>query len=53
LFAHGTRAGRHSPFFCQLLHTAGVFPPGAPPTVRMINPKFAGQLSPDILGRLG
>jgi hypothetical protein len=23
----------------------GVFPPGAPPTVRMISPKFAGQLS--------
>jgi len=45
LFAHGTRVGRHSPFFYQLLHMAGVFPPGAPPTVRMINPKFAGQLS--------
>ena len=29
LFAHGTRVGRHSPFFYQLLHMAGIFPPGA------------------------
>ena len=26
----GTRGNRHSPFFYQLLHDAGVFPPGAP-----------------------
>jgi hypothetical protein len=45
LFAHGTRVGRHSPFFYQLLHMAGVFPPGAPPTVRMFSVKFAGQHS--------
>jgi len=45
LFAHGTRVGRHSPFFYQLLHMAGVFPPGAPATVRMFSVKFAGQLS--------
>jgi len=39
------RANPVGPFFYQLLHSAGVFPPGAPVTVRMINPKFAGQLS--------
>ena len=39
------RANPAGPFFYQLLHSAGVFPPGAPATVRMINPKFAGQLS--------
>jgi hypothetical protein len=45
LFADGTRVGRHSPFFYQLLHMAGMFPPGAPATVRMFSVKFAGQLS--------
>ncbi len=39
------RANPTGPFFYQLLHSAGVFPPGAPATVRMISPKFAGQLS--------
>jgi integrase len=29
----------------QLLHSAGVFPPGAPATVRMISAQAAGQLS--------
>jgi hypothetical protein len=45
VFTAGTQANRHSPFFYQILHTAGIFPPGAPPTVRMINPKIAGQHS--------
>jgi integrase len=31
--------------FYQLLHEAGVFPAGAPPTVRMFNPNFQGQLT--------
>jgi integrase len=42
----------HSPFFYQLLHAAGVFPPGAPATVRMISTRFAGQLPPEqMIGR--
>ena len=49
LFADGTRGNRHSPFFYQLLHKAGVFPPGAPATVRMISTKFAGQLTAEQL----
>ena len=40
----GTRM--HSPFFYELLHEAGAFPPGAPATVRMISARFAGQLTP-------
>ena len=36
----------HSPFFYEFLHAAGVFPPGAPATVRMISVKFAGQRTP-------
>ena len=44
VFGDGNR-NRHSPFFYQLLHTAGIFPPGAPATVRTIGAKFAGQLS--------
>ena len=45
VFTSPTQSNRHSPFFYQLLHTAGTFPPGAPATVRMISPLFAGQLS--------
>jgi len=45
VFSHGTRGSRHSPFFYQLLHSAGVLPPGSPATVRMISAKFTGQLS--------
>lgn len=39
------RTARHSPFFYQMLHAAGVFPAGAPPTVRMFSSRFAGQLT--------
>ena len=39
------RSNRHSPFFYQLLHAAGVFPASAPPTVRMFSTRFPGQLS--------
>ena len=45
VFADGTRANRHSSFVYQLLHSAGVFPPGAPASVRMISTRFAGQLT--------
>ena len=44
-FNDGTRGNRHSPFFYELLHKAGVFPPGAPATTRMISPQFGGQLT--------
>jgi len=36
---------RTNPFFYQLLHAAGAFPTGAPPTVRMLSARFAGQLT--------
>ena len=45
VFADGTRANRHSSFVYQLLHSAGIFPPGAPASVRMISTRFAGQLT--------
>jgi integrase len=45
VFDDGTRTNRHSSFVYQLLHSAGVFPPGAPATVRMISTRFAGQLT--------
>lgn len=45
VFSDGTRANRHSSFVYQLLHSAGIFPPGAPATVRMISTRFAGQLT--------
>ncbi|NMO56070.1 tyrosine-type recombinase/integrase [Actinoplanes sp. TBRC 11911] len=44
VFPGPTRPGRHSPVFYQLLHTAGLFPADAPPTVRMFSPVFAGQM---------
>ena len=37
--------GGKGPSFYQLLHEMGVFPPGAPATVRMFNPNFQGQLT--------
>ena len=42
VFPGPSRSTRHSPFFYQLLHAAGVFPDGAPPTVRMFNSLFTG-----------
>jgi integrase len=44
VFPGSTRSSRHSPVFYQLLHAIGTFPAGAPPTVRMFSPLFAGQL---------
>ena len=41
----GQQAWQHSPFFYQLLHSAGIFPDSAPATVRMISTRFPGQLS--------
>ena len=37
--------GGKGPSFYQLLHEMGVFPVGAPTTVRMFNPLFHGQLT--------
>jgi len=45
VFDDGTRGNRHSPFFYELLHKAGVFPPGAPANTRMISTQFGGQLT--------
>ena len=45
VFPGPSRSTRHSPFFYQLLHAAGVFPADAPPTVRMFNSLFTGQLT--------
>jgi integrase len=38
-------SGGKGPSFYQLLHEMGVFPAGAPATVRMFNPHFQGQLA--------
>ena len=45
LFPCPSRATRHSPFFYQVLHAAGIFPAAAPPTVRMFSSLFTGQLT--------
>jgi hypothetical protein len=45
VFPGPSRSTRHSPFFYQMLHAAGVFPASAPPTVRMFNSLFTGQLT--------
>ena len=45
LFPGPSRTTRHSPFFYQVLHAAGIFPAAAPPTVRMFSSVFAGQLT--------
>jgi hypothetical protein len=42
----GTSSRRTSPFFYQLLHATGTFPPAAPATVRMIGTQFAGSSPP-------
>jgi hypothetical protein len=34
---------RHSPYFYQMLHALGVFPAGAPPTVRMFATAITGK----------
>ena len=38
-------ARRKGNSFYQLLHTAGLLPPGAPATLRMLDPRFQGQLT--------
>jgi len=43
LFPGPSRTTRHSPFFYQVLHAAGIFPAAAPPTVRMFSSVFAGS----------
>ena len=45
VFPGPARSSRHSPFFYQVLHAAGIFPAAAPPTVRMFSSLFAGQLT--------
>jgi integrase len=45
VLAAGPQTNPFSPFFYQLLAAAGAFPPGAPPTVRMLSGRFAGQLT--------
>lgn len=42
------RAGK-GPYFYQLLHAMGVFPPDAPATVCMFSSMYHGQLTPDQL----
>jgi len=49
VFSDGTRTNRHSSFVYQLLHSAGIFPAGAPATVRMISTRFLGQLTAEEL----
>lgn len=44
VFPGPARSSRHSPVFYQLLHSIGLLPADAPPTVRMFSPLFAGQL---------
>jgi integrase len=41
----GPVRSQHSSFFYQMLHAAGIFPDGAPPTVRMFSSLFTGQLT--------
>ena len=41
----GTLDGGKGAGFYQLLHAAGIFPPGAPATLRMLDPRFQGQLT--------
>ena len=41
----GSLDGGKGACFYQLLHAMGIFPPGAPATLRMLNPHFQGQLS--------
>src|SRR5260370_11474857 len=41
----GTLDGGKGAGFYQLLHAMGIFPPDAPATLRMLDPRFQGQLS--------
>lgn len=41
----GTMASGKGASFYQLLHQAGIFPPDAPATLRMLDPRFQGQLA--------
>jgi hypothetical protein len=41
----GSLDGGKGAGFYQLLHATGIFPPGAPATLRMLDPRFQGQLS--------
>jgi integrase len=41
----GSLDGGKGAGFYQLLHAMGIFPPGAPATLRMLDPRFQGQLS--------
>jgi integrase len=41
----GTLDGGKGTGFYQLLHSAGIFPAGAPATLRMLDPRFQGQLT--------
>ena len=45
VFPGPSRSTRHSPFFYQMLHAAGIFPESGPPTVRMFSSLFTGQLT--------
>jgi integrase len=45
LEARDRHRGPASTGFYQQLHCAGVFPPGAPATLRMLDPRFQGQLT--------
>lgn len=42
---YGTRKHGKGNSFYQLLHTMGMLPAGAPATLRMLDPRFQGQLS--------
>ena len=42
---YGTRAHGKGNSFYQLLHTMGLMPAGAPATLRMLDPRFQGQLT--------
>ena len=42
---HGTLAGGRGNSFYQLLHTMGLLPAEAPATLRMLDPRFQGQLT--------
>ena len=49
-YQYGERGtGGEGPYFYQLLHSIGVFPAGAPPTVRMFSTAHHGQGSPEQL----
>lgn len=45
LEARDRHSGATSVSFYQQLHCAGIFPPGAPATLRMLDPRFQGQLT--------